>query len=450
MTTADGTVLGATQDLRRGPAQPCLHVVLLGDGFTAAQQTTSTPPARRSSRPCGGTPPYDELFPAINIWRVNVTSTDSGADDPTSAGGTGATARTYFDSTFGGNGIRRLLVCNRPTVLTVAAAQVPEFTVAIVVVNSTVYGGSGGSVGTYSLAGGATEIAIHETGPHRLRPGRRVPLLRGRQRDRPRPPPGDRAVGAERHDQHQPRHAQVELGGRGRRRPFPTMSNPDCCTVDTRPSPCRPAPSGSSRAPTTTTAAPTGPSTTARCATSACRSAACAGRSSGTGSARWPTLQRAGPHADQRGRPLPRAPRRVRRRERRPHHVELVGREQRLGRLVPGVGRRRLTRRPRLSGHRDRPLLPGTSTCSPSAPTTGSTAAGGTSPAAGRRGSASARWSARPGSTVNVVSRYTDHLDLFTTASDGRIMSTWWDARGGWAADWFQVIGRRRGRPARR
>ena len=34
----------------------------------------------------------------------------------------------------------------------------------IVVVNSTIYGGSGGSVGTYSLAGGATEIAIHEMG----------------------------------------------------------------------------------------------------------------------------------------------------------------------------------------------------------------------------------------------------------------------------------------------
>jgi IgA Peptidase M64 len=46
----------------------------------------------------------------------------------------------------------------------------------------------------------------------------------------------------------------------------------------------------------------------------------------------------------------------------------------------------------------------------------------------------------RPGSTVNVVSRYSDHIDLFTTASDGRIMSTWWDARTGWAG-WFHVQG---------
>jgi hypothetical protein len=48
---------------------------------------------------------------------------------------------------------------------------------------------------------------------------------------------------------------------------------------------------------------------------------------------------------------------------------------------------------------------------------------------------------ARPGSTVNVVSRYADHLVLFTTASDGRTMSTWWDARTGWASDWFQIGG---------
>ena len=35
-------------------------------------------------------------------------------------------------------------------------------------------------------------------------------------------------------------------------------------------------------------------------------------------------------------------------------------------------------------------------------------------------------------------SRFPDQLDLFTTASDGRIMSIWWNARGGWGT-WFQV-----------
>ena len=72
--------------------------------------------------------------------------------------------RTYFDATFGSNGIRRLLTCNTRTALQTAAARVPEFSVALVVVNSDVYGGSGGGVATFSLAPGATEIALHEIG----------------------------------------------------------------------------------------------------------------------------------------------------------------------------------------------------------------------------------------------------------------------------------------------
>jgi hypothetical protein len=95
---------------------------------------------------------------------VDVTSTDSGADDPTACGGTGATPRTYFDASFCGNGIRRLLLVNNATVLSVAGAQVPQWHVALVAVNSTVYGGAGGAVATFSKAAGALEIALHEMG----------------------------------------------------------------------------------------------------------------------------------------------------------------------------------------------------------------------------------------------------------------------------------------------
>src|SRR6185437_4439689 len=152
MTTSDGTVLGLTQISGDAPLNRAFNIVLLADGFTAAQQGDFDTACGSFVTALFATPPYDELRPAINIFRVNVTSTDSGADDPTSGGGTGATARTYFDASFGGNDIRRLLVCNNSTALSVAAAQLPQFTIALVVVNSTIYGGSGGSVGTYSLA----------------------------------------------------------------------------------------------------------------------------------------------------------------------------------------------------------------------------------------------------------------------------------------------------------
>ncbi|MFE4588715.1 M64 family metallopeptidase [Streptomyces laurentii] len=164
MTTSDGSVLGSTQIHGTAPRNRAFTIVLLADGFTSTQQTDFDNACTDFVTALTTTAPYDTIGRPINIWRINVTSTDSGADDPASAGGTGATAATYFDSTFGGNGIRRLLLCDTTTVLQTAAAQVPEFTAAIVVVNSTIYGGGGGSVGAYSLAGGATEIALHELG----------------------------------------------------------------------------------------------------------------------------------------------------------------------------------------------------------------------------------------------------------------------------------------------
>lgn len=54
------------------------------------------------------TVPFDVLATALNVFRVNVASVDSGADDPVAAGGTGAVVGTYVAASFGSNNIRRL------------------------------------------------------------------------------------------------------------------------------------------------------------------------------------------------------------------------------------------------------------------------------------------------------------------------------------------------------
>src|SRR3954452_15560234 len=112
MTTADGTVQGATQIFGTAPRNRAFSIVLLADGFTTGQQTDFNNACNDFVTALRATPPYDVLSPAINIGRVNVTSTDSGGDHPVRGGGTGATARTYLGSSFGGNNIRRLLICN--------------------------------------------------------------------------------------------------------------------------------------------------------------------------------------------------------------------------------------------------------------------------------------------------------------------------------------------------
>ena len=438
MSTADGAVIGTTQIAGAAPRNRAFNIVLLAEGFTDSQQAGFNAACDGFMTAFFGTPPFDELRPAINIFRVNVRSTDSGADDPVAAGGTGASVRTYFDASFGGNNIRRLLLCNTTTALQVAAAQVPEFTTVLVVVNSTVYGGSGGSVGTYSLAGGATEIAIHEAGHTAFGLADEYPYYAG----------GDE----EGHDHHppgEPAEPNVTTNAdRGTLKwnwavasttAIPTMSNPDCGSIDGRPSPV----------PTGTVGLFEG-----------AHYYHCGGfrpeydckmRNLGVAFCR---ICRAAIW----NRIAPLAPLQARTRTpisviaRYPEHLDVfavaddgrtmsnwwngasgwAGWFHLMGGIAsPGGSGSPITAIHRHAGHIDL-FTVGTDNRVYSAWWDGN---GGWRP-----------WFpignlvCRAGSTVTALSRYSDHIDLFTTAADGRVMSTWWDARSGWA-DWFHLRG---------
>ena len=167
MSTADGSVVGATKIVDHGPSSERWDLVIMGDGYRSAQLAQFVTDAQSFVDKLFVTAPFDDdaVQASINVHRVDVTSTDSGADDPKSCvGGSGATARTYFDASFCHEGIQRLLEVNEKTALSVAGAQVPNWNMVMVIVNSTVYGGSGGSVAVFSLASGADDTALHELG----------------------------------------------------------------------------------------------------------------------------------------------------------------------------------------------------------------------------------------------------------------------------------------------
>lgn len=164
MGTSDGSVLGTTQIVNHGPASQKWNLVILSEGYRNTEMTQFHNDVQSFVQTLYSTPPFDELWCALNIYRIDVTSTDSGADDPAACGGSGAAPRTYFDASFCNNGIQRLLVCNDATVHSVVNAQMPQAHMIMVIVNSTIYGGSGGGVATFSLAPGANEIALHEMG----------------------------------------------------------------------------------------------------------------------------------------------------------------------------------------------------------------------------------------------------------------------------------------------
>jgi hypothetical protein len=164
MGTSDGQVLGATQIVDAGPAPKRWNVVVVSEGYRSSEMAQFAADAQQFANTLLATAPFDRLRAAINVFRVDVTSTDSGAKDPTKCGGTGAKPKTYFDASFCTNGIRRLLIGNSGRVLKVVSKQVPQWHMALLAVNSPISGGSGGSVATFSKASGALEIALHEMG----------------------------------------------------------------------------------------------------------------------------------------------------------------------------------------------------------------------------------------------------------------------------------------------
>ena len=164
MSAADGVVIGTTKIVDHGAATNRFNLVIVAEGYQQNELPQFATHAQQFADRLFNTAPFNELRCAINVYRVDVASNQSGADDPTACGGTGAAPATYFDASFCNAGIQRLLLVNTATVLTVVDAQVPDWHQILVIVNSTIWGGAGGTIGTTSVAAGWEGIALHEIG----------------------------------------------------------------------------------------------------------------------------------------------------------------------------------------------------------------------------------------------------------------------------------------------
>ena len=168
MSASDGYVVGVTKVVDHGPESARWDLVIVGDGYQASELTNYHTHVQNFINALRTTPPFNELFCGINVHRIDVVSNQSGADDPGCAGGAAVTANTYFDATFcslfAGTPLDRLLTVDEGLALSVANTYVPFKNQVLCIVNSTKYGGSGGTVATCSVDPQANEIAIHEIG----------------------------------------------------------------------------------------------------------------------------------------------------------------------------------------------------------------------------------------------------------------------------------------------
>ena len=168
MAATDGSIVGTTTVVDHGPAAFRFNIVVMSDGYRSNELAQFATDVQGFVDQLRITAPFCYLWEGINVYRVDVSSTDSGADDPTtcadSSTGSGATPRTYFDATFCSGGVRRLLGVDSALALQVAAAQVPSYDFAMVIVNTPISGGKGGAVASFSRGGNLAETAMHEMG----------------------------------------------------------------------------------------------------------------------------------------------------------------------------------------------------------------------------------------------------------------------------------------------
>src|SRR5262247_2449500 len=103
MSASDGYIGGTTKIVDHGPNSSRWNLVFLGDGYQASELTQYHNDVERVMDLMYATAPFHNQWSGINVHRIDVVSTDSGADDPVDCpdpeGTTpsGAAPRTYYD-----------------------------------------------------------------------------------------------------------------------------------------------------------------------------------------------------------------------------------------------------------------------------------------------------------------------------------------------------------------
>lgn len=147
--------------LDNGPDSENIVLTIMGDGFTAAQQDAFIAAAVRLSGDLLTRHPFGSFQDAFNVYAIKVISRQSGA-----AENPGETVDNYFGSKFYFDGVTERLLSitylNRATEL--LNYYTPLYDMAAVLVNSTKYGGAGGSISVTSCHADANEILMHELG----------------------------------------------------------------------------------------------------------------------------------------------------------------------------------------------------------------------------------------------------------------------------------------------
>ncbi len=163
---AEGGAWASTSIWSSGPSTNRVDVVLLGDGYTAAElgvYSNDADDVFDAFFGTGGEIPLRNYRNFFNVHRVDVISAESGVDEPD----LGIFRDTELDMYYNCGNVARLL-CLSVSKAYAAAASAPETDQILALANSTRYGGAGypsQNLGTLAGANSsALDIALHEFG----------------------------------------------------------------------------------------------------------------------------------------------------------------------------------------------------------------------------------------------------------------------------------------------
>lgn len=140
---------------------PGVHVVILGDGYTAQEQSTFRKHVEDVLNNIRSDEGIADHMGAFNFHMITSVSKDSGADDNDRENN----VDTVFDSWYNCRDIPRLVCADVAKLYNVALADYPEVKQLILLVNDVRFGGSGSNGGSVAITSAYfPEIALHEMG----------------------------------------------------------------------------------------------------------------------------------------------------------------------------------------------------------------------------------------------------------------------------------------------
>jgi hypothetical protein len=153
---------------KSGPLDSRINVVILGDGFTEAEMPKFRTEAKKFADFLLEYQPYNRYKSYFNFFAIPTPSEESGVSNPGTAPDAYpdqpvGTKKTYYSGTFGST-IHRLVTINFTAAYNVLAANLPTYDLIVVLINTTYYGGSGGSIAVHTLNESANTIGAHEIG----------------------------------------------------------------------------------------------------------------------------------------------------------------------------------------------------------------------------------------------------------------------------------------------